>query len=554
MSDGGGEFSEMTNTKSRTLLHLAALTVFSVCVFVFTLYERRPWFGEFSTQSYSHHWLTGSTLIWSRNWYREGVWNLGFGLLDNPRSVEFPDMLSRAPYVSYPPGSTLPIWLLSALSATEPNLQMIQGYNLANQLAIAVCLGMIGYVVSLYAGLPAAQALLLGNTTSAVYLLLPATMYFHLAVYAMDTAALLPFALCLLIECCRDTFKLEPRLRAVLACSQWSLFVLGYLTDWLFVPVGVVFFAKRLFVNTLSWRGFLSFWSPAMVAATIFASQVTFLQYWTSLFARFQTRAELDQGGSIASSLLQFSSHYFHWRIPWAFGDHSQWILGAATLSTLALMVPAARLDRRLAYPCVMAGLALLPCMLQLSMLRQHSGHAFSVLKLAIPLALIPFSLLPAIVLGMLRAQSSVRLLASGLLATTLILAIYLLRCHSEFRDARFLGGTPSESLLVELQREFREQRIAVRDVVISPNFEIPIHPPQMLALTMKRVYQCRSDADIVALTDAIPVPYRLVFLHVEGEQFRWQFFEIKSLEDRDASIDVWRSRSEQLWAVTIDG
>ena len=68
-------------------------------------------------------------------------------MIESPASIEFATLESRHPYASYPPGSTLPIYVLARVLGQEPNPRMVMGYNLATHCLIAWLLGATAYVV-----------------------------------------------------------------------------------------------------------------------------------------------------------------------------------------------------------------------------------------------------------------------------------------------------------------------------------------------------------------------------------------------------------------------
>lgn len=115
--------------------------IISGLIFVYTIRVRSPWFGAYTENE--HEWLTGSTVKFARNWYREGPWNIRFAMLENPESPEFPTFDSRVPYVSYPPGTVIPIYLIGLVSRHEPGISMVMEYNLLNQWLISIILALI---------------------------------------------------------------------------------------------------------------------------------------------------------------------------------------------------------------------------------------------------------------------------------------------------------------------------------------------------------------------------------------------------------------------------
>jgi len=73
--------------KEQILVIISVFLLFSInlLVFQYTVDIREPWHGELS--SGHHQWLSGSTLKFAKNWYRDGPLNLGFTLLENPSSI-----------------------------------------------------------------------------------------------------------------------------------------------------------------------------------------------------------------------------------------------------------------------------------------------------------------------------------------------------------------------------------------------------------------------------------------------------------------------------------
>lgn len=75
-------------------------------LFATSVQLRAPWRGELGLRH--HQWLTASTLLFSKNWYREGVVPLRMMMLKEPRSGEAQSIAERSPYVSFPPGAVCP--------------------------------------------------------------------------------------------------------------------------------------------------------------------------------------------------------------------------------------------------------------------------------------------------------------------------------------------------------------------------------------------------------------------------------------------------------------
>ncbi|QUV81622.1 hypothetical protein J8C01_10435 [Chloracidobacterium sp. D] len=196
--------------KSWLTLHpksLAACLVllgFTVGLFACTVQARRPWFGKLSFEH--HQWLTANTLRFARAWHAEGPWTLRFALLNEPRSVEFPTLLSRNPYVSYPPGFVLTAYAYSLVSEGAPTVSSLMSWNLINHGLIAVALGSLSLLILRRLGFDRGTATLLAAVPPTLELLLPGPLYWHQNVYFADQAVLLPYVLFILLEAIRDAY------------------------------------------------------------------------------------------------------------------------------------------------------------------------------------------------------------------------------------------------------------------------------------------------------------------------------------------------------------
>jgi tetratricopeptide (TPR) repeat protein len=582
---------------------VASLALLTLPLFVYTVHLRAPWFGTLSEDPWGHQWLTAGTVKFSRNWYREGIFHLRFTMLENPASIEFPTFQSRHAYASYPPVFALPVYALALLIGQEPSPGLAMGYNLANHCLVAWLLGVTAYVVLLRAGIPPLNGLLFAAACPCLDLLCPAPLYFHQNVYAMDAAVILPFVVCLLLESLRPAVS-QPSLSRLLAAVQWGVFFVGYLTDWLFVFVGLVIYVKRLLLGEIGFRrdgvpgtgsffgplrappdsrpkaekcacppatgslksllrGSVWYWSPAVAAGSLFVIQLTYLGWWQTLYEHVRHRigATPEEG---RWSYGEFLVEYFRQYLPLGYGVPGSWLMGGSLLLLLALMAYAAvRRVRRQSVPPplpVLAGLmamAILPCCLHLLVLWEHSGHTFSLVKFSVPLALIPFALAPAVgvaLVSMRPANNESRKPSAnsapprrlhhktplcspamaGLNLSVLLLAgLYLYWIHPGWLS-RFPKPTRYYD---ELATALARAGIGYRDIVVSPDFEVPENPPQRLACTMKRVYLCSDEGDLArVLTDAEP-PFRIMGLWVRGDTFKMRAWEIAAAGEITATL-----------------
>ncbi|OYT72905.1 MAG: hypothetical protein CFK52_03650 [Chloracidobacterium sp. CP2_5A] len=490
----------------RTLVAGAILAGVTLGLFAYTVHLRRPWFGQLS---YEHHqWLTANTLRFARNWRAEGPWTLRFALLNEPRSVEFPTLTSRNPYVSYPPGFVLTAYAYGALREGELTARGLMEWNLVNQALIALTLGATTLLVLRRLGLGRAAATLLGTIPPSLALLLPGPLYWHQNVYFADQAVLLPFVLFVFLEALRDAF---PAARS--ACDRWLALTSawGVACDWLFVCLLAVAYAKRLANGDipLPWsspKGWLlrsaRLGLGGLVALALFFAQLYALGMLPRLKERFLERI----GATPVNAELtgRFSEIFWGEYVPAQFGAGGPFLAFFALAGCLALggWLWGQALRRRESQPGVPLAvwtmtLLTAPCFLQVYALRNHSAiHDFSALKFALPIATTPFALLPATALASVAPSwPGHRVWRAAVPAALLVAAlVYVAPLHAGFR-ALF----PEPSPVIEPLGRFVRDAVTEADIVFSPDFEIPTDPPHLLAISGKRVYYAPSVAAIAA-------------------------------------------------------
>ncbi|MDW8217194.1 MAG: hypothetical protein RML57_06290 [Acidobacteriota bacterium] len=137
------------------------------------------------------------------------------------------------------------------------------------------------------------------------------------------------------------------------------------------------------------------------------------------------------------------------------------------------------------------------PCFLQVYALRNHSAiHDFSALKFVLPMATTPFVLLPTAVLTDVAPAWSVHRAGRWSVVAALLVAAsaYVAPAHAKFQTL-----FPEPSPVIEPLGRFVRAAVTESDIVFSPDFEIPTHPPHLLAISGKRVYYAPSLAAIAA-------------------------------------------------------
>ncbi|MBU2524949.1 hypothetical protein KKG71_07185, partial [Patescibacteria group bacterium] len=190
-------------TNKKTLITVILLLIILCGTFAYSVKVRSPWFGKLSVGH--HQWLTGSTLVFTKNWFRDGAFKSYFAMYENPKSIESP--AKRGIYASYPPGAIIPIYAISKIINKEPTPAMVMSYNLANQFFITLLLIATVFIFLRRLGLPLFYTFLFSLIPLATELFLPAPMYWHQNVFFSDQAVILPFIFFIFLEILRDGLK-----------------------------------------------------------------------------------------------------------------------------------------------------------------------------------------------------------------------------------------------------------------------------------------------------------------------------------------------------------
>ncbi|MBC7246760.1 MAG: hypothetical protein H5T73_03135 [Actinobacteria bacterium] len=528
------------------LVAVFLLFTFTFTVFSYTLEARRPWFGKLSPGH--HQWLTGSTVKFAKNWWREGALKLKFTMFENPASAEFPTLESRDAYISYPPGTIIPIYIAAKLAGREPGPSLVMSYNLLNHFLIALFLGLIVLVVLLDAGFGVPCSFVFALIPITLELLMPAPLYWHQNVFFSDQAVILPIVLFLFCEALRDSSPgekvfLKGCARRSVNALQVLVFFYGVLTDWLFLFIAAAVFIKRVFCGEYGKRvkGLLArtavFWLPAAAAMSVFALQLSFFHY--DIVGKFLFRSGISTEGS--SYAAGFFRTFWNGHVAEGYGRPAVYLLWFSCGVCVLLLMRSLygyfskkgddERNRKIMY---MAAVFTLPFFVQVYAFRNHATiHDFSALKFSLTLAVVPFVLLPCALLlyleKVIRARGRKSKETGGrrsgrwseespaqplqILAAVTLLVVVAVYAGLEFPRHREFFPEPGD-YATEM---FVAKNTGYYDVVFSTEFEIPDNPPQQLSYAMKRVYRVASLSEIYEKVSGIEGDYLVDVLSFDG-------------------------------------
>jgi hypothetical protein len=555
------------NLNERTKVLICILLLFSITlvIFQYSVEIREPWFGELSSDH--HQWLTGSTIEYSKNWYFEGPLTLKFTMLDNPKSVEFPMLSSREPYLSYPPGAIIPIYIISEVVRHPPTPAMVMSYNLLNHFLIAFFLSLIiFFFLRRQLRFDLLNSFLFSVIPIILELLLPAPLYWHQNVFFTDQAVILPFTVYIFLEVLLDGFKSTVKNKSkikVLKVLQNIIFFYGFLTDWLFVFIGLTVYIKRVIEGSipLSREMFLNrrlsvfikesikYWFAPLIVVFLFVIQVLSLGETGKVVSKALFRAGMSSSGA---SYLNHGLNIFVGYITDGYGHIAVGLI-AASLAFFILTLLYLSLGRfkkhenldKIKKTVYLIGMLLIPCIIQVLVFRNHSViHDFSTLKFSIPLVTVPFVLLPIMIFlffekplknALNKLKPLEKFNKSNLSLLILFLLVFAAASFYTINEfPHYKEMFPTSNNTFELVGTSLQENTGYNDIVFSPDFQILEVPPQQLSYSMKRVYQIDSMNDIKEEVKNVKGNYNVVIMFLKPPSNYWvqTLQNIKPIED----------------------
>lgn len=518
-------------------------------MFLTSVHARLPWFGE--TPLTIAGWMTGGSTLMAKHWYREGAFHLRGAMYWEPASIERPDPANRTPYVSYPSGALVPLHVLSWWRGREPDAALASRYNLMNQWLIAMLLSLSCLVLLRRAGYTAWSSLLLAAGPFVQYVYLPISYHGHLLSYFADSAVLLPIALVVFLEVCRDGRE-STRVGRALSLLEGLVAFWGMSTDWLFAFVGPMLLLVRFLRGQLGGRPLTIlrrsalFSLPYLAAVGLFAAQVFWLGAWDVLLDRFLMRTGVTPGHGLvpgrnplayasAKTFLTFSLDTHFWKVhfPAAFGPTGvlTFLASAGVAAAAPALAVLVRLARRLRGSPqsgntaravgLMFGMAFVltaACLVSYQVFQQHNNvlfHRYAAHKFALPLAVVPWVLLPA---GLWRlavlAGPFARRWMRGLGRIVPVCVLALACWHAaETAHVRAALLTPEQDLPQMALGKFIGANTKPNDIVFSAQVYPWASMPQFMHYAMKELHPAASVWDLYVRANQFEGDWRVVLI-----------------------------------------
>jgi len=511
------------------------LLLLATGLFGYTLAIRKPWLGSLFSKINTN--LTSFTLVFSQNWYEKNPIRLRFASIPEFDSIET-GSTEKNLYVSWPPGYLLPIYLISKIHGHQPTAFTVQKFNLANHFITAFFLSMTVLLFLFYIEVGWAASLILSSIPVFVIMLMPANLWYQQMTYQAQQAVIPLFVLFVFLEVSRCLAN-KKSLRAAVSILQFCIFFLGTLTAYVFLFLGLSVYTARLvrkeirtaFISFL--KDSLRFWAPAILGLSLFALQLSLVGGWPLLISRFLART-----GS-AGGVDLWLSRFWNVHMVRAYGQGGKYLalltvagFFVCLILWLFMRFRHTRCDPRIEKILMLSGILLIPCILQVYMLRNHSwARGYTVLKFSIPLSVLPFVLLPLVVIffveGFLKKNELLfhsRAWNAGnkgkrynlIIPALLFFGISILyagTAHENYRKY-FVKNSALEANNFHAQPYiFVRENTLYEDIVFSPIIEVSSRNKASLYYASKQIYKIMSLYDIYESVRSIKQEYRINIL-----------------------------------------
>lgn len=512
----------------------AVVTVFFWCSSVYFV-------KSYDAMQGAHSWISAHTILSVNNWLKESPQKFHFVSYFEPDSIEKDGNLAkRSPYISYPSGQIFFVYLFAKpytmLRGRDTiGIKFLRHLQMAFFWAEAVMLALFVYRFASRARLyKEREKIALSILTALFWAWMPINAYYLANIYFSDQCVILFVMAFLLLEyeslCCT-----KQRTRCALNILKACVIYAGAITDyylWIMVFLAFVLHivqdilkkqALSIIAKNAAW-----YVVPILLAILTFLGQIMSVPGWKGiLLHKVLIRTGIEPSSYNTPSYI----------IPRLIGNFKAGtgiqfrksimllvILGCVmTLwcgtSVFSLFGKRSRGKRHsitsiiLDNNCTIIITGMLSPLLQIALLSNHSAiHEFSMIKLAWCIAMLP------IVLPLMYRQKEESIAekrepdearTSQLARKNVIcFAMAMLICgipfsSIEYINSRYYGsGEGTKDLpLAEILRN----NTSYENVCFSFSKEIPVMPPQLLAVSYKRVYKITALEETESLFPKLP-------------------------------------------------
>lgn len=489
-----------------------------------------------NSDSYNE-WVTSASLRGLNNWLADGILKDKFLIHEDFSSIEFGNNNHRGIYVSYPPGALVPVYLIAKLSGkNEISVRFVKRFIQAEYYLAAAFLSLLFYSAMIILEVKSrALFLLLPIVLSSLWMALPFNVYYMQNVYFADQAVILLSIIYFFLEILLYNNRLK-KYENLLQLVSSLVLLLGLLTDYYFVCIALVTFFFRVKIafqdyplKSILYKIFSKTWMiilSSFAAGILFISQILIVPNGLKLLIvtfLIRTGSGAEHGGIKLLALHHFKVGFSPLFLP---------VLAGVTVFCLIFPLIKNKFNKQKQMIIDWLSIITLSSVLHTLILREHSiVHEFSMLKYNLVFVFFLFTIVYWIYV---RQQQDIggknkrfaKIALTLLSLPTVLLFLYLYQYNQTFTRQRFWKEDHSIARFIGENTNFA-------DVVYSPDYEIPLYPPQNLTISKKRIYRISS-------FEAVPVKelpnHAFINLFISKETLSkhpWNKMDIKGIDRR---------------------
>lgn len=451
----------------------------------------------------THSWLSGSTIKFVNYWLEDGPENLKFTNYEKPNSIESSNLEDREPYLSYPTGETMFVYLAAKLAGKgQITISFLRRFQM-------ILFALEGIMMTTFVYLFSERTLklkkdyqkvIISVATATLWILMPTCAYYLNNIYFVDQCVIFWTTALILIEYIFRTSRAKSK--TLLKILRAVLIYCGILIDYYFWILAFIFFVTEIISTTISQKGterkkailsiILWFGVPTILALLTFYLQISQTENWLDIIKfkfgfrvvgedyKFKTLLNMIRGHFMNAFTIKGSGSYYYL----VFTMLASFIVG------LVILIKNKCFKKLFINPGISIFISIaITSIGQILIFKQHSAlHEFSMTKMAYIVAFLP-------IIIFMEARFLVK-------SNKNILPIFI----TSFLAIVFITGVPFSSIdyvnerLGKVDYTFEEALRAntdYNDIVFSFTKEIPINPPQYLVMSHKLVYKIKSLEEI---------------------------------------------------------
>ena len=424
-----------------------------------------------------HLWISCHTIQIVTHWIDGNPFSTHFAMLHLPASIETPTLESQRIYPSYPPGFALPVWGLSLLFSTRPDIFIVRLWNLFLQLNLSLGIAYFAWNSSKNFG--KRNAFVASMLAGLFYLLSNTSLLFHYSAYFSDQFVLLPI---IFILCYEITEKKTLFFRII---APFFVF-LGGLSDPFIYFVGGLVFVYRFICGIKEHKLLQRILSSTYITVPLFIAFCLYIYQVVSLDQVNVVLDKLSYRTSDHSNSLKFSfmTVLLHYKI-----DKSIILVPVFVVLTLIKVFFHKNIFKLIKNNDILSIFAISIIFHTLLFLNHSAVHNFSIMKYQVF-----FSIIMGICLACLLYENKTKYIPGIAILTTGIIAFLAASSIIKIYNTHELHN-------IELAKIIKMNH-SYEDIFISAEFEISYLPPQLSSISDKPIYLYKGNAQNSLLTD----------------------------------------------------